>query len=1178
MIPILSRIANIHRSMLRFLWAKLEAANICDMVYERDVRDALRSLKVPQKMSETYMKYAGEFESLNSRPTEQQIALRTMALLGQTTGSMRKETLLVALAINLEDGELDTNTYNQLRGDPSTLVRTCKYLIEINEELGIFRFCHMSAFEFFRWYQPGIDHGRIAQLCLAHLCSSDISEGPHNDAKWYGYGSLEPFLQMHPFLEFASCNWAVSLRKSLGSDTEVNVKQTYDSVSGLLEILLGSARGETKKNLELSFQVYLLSLGRSMPSGVCHEHILSYFALPYFLDIFDDKGLLDMGSRDNDGSTALHWALRSEPTHNSRKNDVALFVEELISKYKCDKNGQDNKGRTPLYYASQYGNEQAVSALLKAGVDPNIKTKRHETPLIVACKGHHEDIVCQLINAGADVRAQGFAGTALQMVSLSGCVYCANLILDKYGEAPIAEADGPFGTPLHTAAFHGHLELVKLLCDRNINVWATNETYGTALTAAAAGCNPGMDGIPFYEIFQKLIDRGVSVNDPSGQYGPALRAAAFNGHSDLVQLLLKAGGKVSLANGLMGTAYEAASERGHQIITDILLASDPNAATYRSGDSTNGFTTISSRAHQSLFNGALRTGSPIFVNSLLDRYEKSIENEVKKGMTPILQRTVDLGKEGFHEAIRLATTTNTKAERKKSRLPTEHTIVEEQREDSPNSNGVGLESKGYRKFFRRIAYSLRCGEPPMDDTVGPSHQILVPPVSTENKVEPTISRSQRIPILTQSPTNFRLRRVSSSAIRASLEGYYPEVLERFAKLAVRVLEVAINGKDAQVIKLIAGTWVEAMNTVISCFDFGEFMLERMVQDRAIELKEHLAYPQLDFEARLKKMEDVACVAVELLLAAARRGPTFQRLSSILSRLFVSVSNGVEDRGKRGQTPEWSLIHLFTRKISATFASKDRINGEICIHAIFEFLKQVAMSRKKRFMDKCCEEWARQWNYVIETQMDGLLNELITRRWEEYQKHIIDKRYDEALGLAIAVIGFLRAAIKQRLAKVVQTLLPIIEEGFGWTIEKIKISMEQAPGSDLDPQEEETGLNIGKIFDNLIYLFSTAERAGSGCLRTFAILVLDNIEALPSDDQQAIKVLAHQRIQAARKRDDPELELHLKRTCVTANYLLELARRFDRENRPKTLSMLEDVVQALPRLETPSVLSLPLSPV
>lgn len=425
-----------------------------------------------------------------------------MALLAHSRGIILKEVILVALSMDA-GGEVNPTLYQDLTNDPTLIVRFCNHLVRIDEKLGDFQFCHGTAFEFFRDYKFATYNHRIAKLCLSHLCSPEFSQGPRSDATWFSPGSLAPILQKHPFLPFASSKWAISIKKSFGSETSAPIEESHSDILDLLKILFNkdNSTGE-RGNLQLAFQVYLLTLGKRLPKGVCHEHIVSYFGLVKLLDIFRKRQWFNLTKVDSDGLMPIHWTIRNE----AELGDATLTVKKLIQ-YGADINVRDKDSRTPLYYASHYGNIQVAQLLITKNAQLNRTNKDRETALIAACRKHHHDMVLYLVKAKSDVKIQSSFGTALQAISLVGCCRCAEAILDGYGKSKIVESDGPFGTSLHAAAFHGHVKLAKLLCSRLSNIYATHPTYGSPLTAAATGLNPGLDSAPFKEIIEELIKR-----------------------------------------------------------------------------------------------------------------------------------------------------------------------------------------------------------------------------------------------------------------------------------------------------------------------------------------------------------------------------------------------------------------------------------------------------------------------------------------------------------------------------------------------------------------------------------------------------------------------------------------------------------------------------------------------
>ncbi|KAI8956817.1 hypothetical protein F5Y11DRAFT_364739 [Daldinia sp. FL1419] len=1013
-----------------FLWAKLQAENICRINYEQDVLYTLETLILPGDMPKMYERYATGFEALQFQPIEKQIAVRTIALLSQTTGSIQKEILLVALALDIDSGKPNLDLYRLLRDEPARIVRDCKHLVDINEHLGVFRFCHMSIFEFFRSYKPAVSHGRVAQLCLAHLCLSDFSSGSHDDAEWFNYGTLRPVLQGYPFLEFASCNWAPSMRQSVDTSAELNIKDSHREILQLLEKLFAeSSAAETWGNLRLSFQIFLLNHGRSITSGVCPDHIISYFALLEFFDIFSEKGWLNPMKRDREGLTAMHWAIRNEAKQGSGRNDSALVVEKLIE-LGGDMNARDNEGRTPLYYASHYGNAHVVTLFLERGAELNIPNNSNETPLIAACRKHHEEVISKLLSAEADIKVQGPDGTALQAMALIGCGSCAELIIHRYGEESIVEGKGPFSTSLHAAAFHGHAKVVHLLCEKGLDIHATDETYGSVLTAAVSGWNPIMDPGPFYEIIDRMISLGADINDPHGMWGPALRAAAFFGR---------------------------------------------------------------------VFSMALKAGNMAFINRLVGQYEMFVGDEVEKGRTPHLEGMINLAQDVFVNLLKMITSIRTKADVRSNRRTSKmHDRVEEAPARKPQES-----RNKFKVLFKDLSPFLCCYR---------------------------LTGKQR-------PTS---KPISS---------------EKNRSLTKEIL--------------IADTWADILNHLLSHSGFGEPLLEKVLQNRTIELKRHLINPELELTERFKRAEGLARVGIELLLTSARRGAAFKRLSFSLSKLWVSAVNGVEDLGEQGQAPVREIIRIFSTRFSAAVRSRDRINAEICGQAGLEFVIGAALGRKRSLMDKVNEEWAKLWNLAVEADMDDLIREILNYRWEEYQKHITNKRMDKALGLAIAAMGTLGFAIQKRYVVVTQTLLEIINLGFRWTV-SLAPPDNGGNHSEQGPSDRQLGdpndLDIGRIFDATVNLFSVAEGADPNRLHAFSLSILSAIESASDEVHKDLKDLVLQRIQIARKGvHSPELSQYLIEISTTLAYFLNVVLSSKNDTRWKIIEILKSLTQALPKL-------------
>ncbi|KAI0892353.1 hypothetical protein F4806DRAFT_505546 [Annulohypoxylon nitens] len=539
--------------------------------------------------------------------------------------------------------------FHDLKNDSNIIVRYCNHLVRINENLEVFQFCHGTTFEFFKNYKPDIYHHEIANLCLYQLSLPELSQSPRDDINRYHPGSIRSIIQKHPFLPFASSKWATSIKNSYVYNCGMDIyDQNSETLSLLKNILDLNPAVEKKQNLQLALQVHFLSLGKTMLSQVSYEHIICYYGLVKLFEAFWKRGWFNLEEPDSDGLKPIHWAIRNDTKADFY--DVGCTVEKLIESG-ANINAKDSNGNTPLYYAAYHGNHHVVGLLLSKKAKIDLTNKNNESALIVAGRKHRENIILALAKVHASTKIRSSFGTALQVISLTGCCKCADAIINCYQRSKIAEKDGPFGTSLHAAAFHGHLELVKLLCSKLVNLHAISRTYGTALTAAATGFNYGLDPTPFLEIIEELVQHGIDINNRDGLVGPALRIAAYHGNAGLVHFLLSKGAKVSKSAGLMGTAYDAAKERGNHDIKEILLGNDPKAADYVAPSTSR--PQEQQFVHRILFKATVEACNIHRIDNLITQYKKFVEKEIRKGESPFLEGLVQLGVDCFKDVIEL---------------------------------------------------------------------------------------------------------------------------------------------------------------------------------------------------------------------------------------------------------------------------------------------------------------------------------------------------------------------------------------------------------------------------------------------------------------------------------------------------------------------------------------------
>ncbi|KAJ4860638.1 ankyrin repeats (3 copies) domain-containing protein [Trichoderma breve] len=1037
-----------------FLWVILQASNISQMKHESQVMEALLKLSPPRILEDLYKTYAYKFKVLQNT-IEQQIVQRAVALLASNMGSMSKDTLCVALSLD-SHGTINKKLHQDLVKNTSAIVTSSEHLIQFNEHLGTFQFCHITAFEFFRAYEPAAYNLQIAELCLSYLRSLEFGQSSLDDASWRNTENLESVIQNHPFLPFVSSMWAISIQKSFISKNILHIEKRYSTVLDLFQILFAKTQGGKFGNLQLAFQVHLFNMGKRLPVGVHHEHIVSYYGLTGLFDIFVARKWFDVTKLDNDGLIPIHWALR-----NSVKGyDTSSTVAKLIQNG-ANINAKDKEGHTPLHYAARYGNFQAVKLLVEKA-ELNFTNAKKETALVTACRKHHEDVILRLVKAGADVKVQSSFGTALQVISLIGCCRCANAILARYGDSKIIiEKDWPFGTSLHSAAFYGHLDLVRLLCSKRIDIRATHKIYGTPVTAAVMGLKPGLDVSPFLDTIKMLLKHGVKVNDRSGTLGPALRAAVYHGNREVVILLLENGAKISKAGGRTGTAYEVAKTRGHTDIMHVLSERGKGAPDYDKDHD------LPWQNRQQVlrqeFRATSRAGSMEMIDRLIRQFEKSLKKEIQNGETIFLKALVRLGKDAFIDMVELATMSHNDIDVPTTKQDNNH--ISRLRDDLSEFLGLGSASKD--------------GEP-----------ILTHEAGTGGVASPHIGLS------------------ANTLVQGSHGKHFPQVLYRMALAAVNILDTAIATNDRQLVRLITNTWAEALNNLVSHPGLGEPVLEMAVQRRANELKRHLLNEHLSLKRKSQKAETSVLPGIELLLVAVERGKNFRHLSLVICKLWmIAMSDLVGHLGKAGEAPMQELIRILAERLSVAVKAEDQLNAEVCGQAGIELLRAAALSPRPRLLSRFSEKLAIELGASLVESMDSMVDKITNMRCEEYQSCCKYSEHDEALGLTLAGLGVLCTVIKQGTDSVTSKLLPFIESRF-------EMAREAHLDRHASTSNEIPVRYLEVIFDATVDLFAVTEEIQPGSLRTLALKIFAFLGVKSSNYQQRVIMLVFQRFTEA----------------------------------------------------------------
>jgi uncharacterized protein len=248
---------------------------------------------------------------------------------------------------------------------------------------------------------------------------------------------------------------------------------------------------------------------------------------------------LDVNAPQQDGSTALHWAvhygdsdlvdrlihaganvnattdLGATPLYLACLNADGPMVEKLLQAGAIARSALST-GENSLMTCARTGNAEAVAAIIQHGVDVNATERSHgQSALMWAVSEQHVDAVRILIESGADVHARSLShqafvarkmphggeqrghnsaewvtqggSTPLLLAARNGNIDIAGLLLA--GRADVNEAAPDGNTPLSIAAHSKHGELAAFLLDKGADPNVSGPGY-TPLHSAVLRSDP----------------------------------------------------------------------------------------------------------------------------------------------------------------------------------------------------------------------------------------------------------------------------------------------------------------------------------------------------------------------------------------------------------------------------------------------------------------------------------------------------------------------------------------------------------------------------------------------------------------------------------------------------------------------------------------------------------------
>lgn len=246
--------------------------------------------------------------------------------------------------------------------------------------------------------------------------------------------------------------------------------------------------------------------------------------------------------------------------HKAAESGDAALVAKIVKKApELAGHRRDLDGRTPLHLAAS---EAVAKLLLDAGADPAAGDQNGNTPLHTATSA---DAARLLLERGAKAEAKNSSGAT--PLHVTGDAQIAELLLAKGADRDAKDARGR--SPLQTTPSGA---VARLLVERGASLageppenyrgdWTWQTPFMLALSdrrgdTAAALLDLGAD-VPtdlkhtefvllavktgHCGLTEKLIARGLDVNEADGYGVTPLHEAALRGHLELAEVLLDAG-------------------------------------------------------------------------------------------------------------------------------------------------------------------------------------------------------------------------------------------------------------------------------------------------------------------------------------------------------------------------------------------------------------------------------------------------------------------------------------------------------------------------------------------------------------------------------------------------------------------------------------------------------------
>lgn len=637
-----------------FLWLHLLSRELDPGENAKGLRNIVSEM--PAEINETYERDLEKVKKL--KPPQK---ARAMAILRWILFAMRPLTvreLAEAVAATVDD-TAETYPHDDLPDSwekgyvdeqyvNSYIRRSCGSLVELrgqndNKPLALHtvHFVHFSVKEYLLrtddlnngqsrlesicFPNGGIEHNRLARLCLQYLCYDVFGE----KKSFEGNGRI----QVYPFLAYAAKSWYMHALHDhrMSEDIMPWAEKLFNpSTSNWIlwsrvfegELELNDEPSPTGLQGDVGFSIDATDESETLGKEKKPPSPIYYAALLGLTDIV--KALQSQGLDCNAPGGIYGFPLQAA-VRNSHQDTVEYLIQQgvdvnqrgglyslaicaaaaqgldgimdVLVKAGADRTGEDDDGRNCLHFACKQGARATIKPLLEAGLDPMKKSKLGKSPFYEAIEsGDHEtislmletgasandvssegttaimravslghrEIVQELIHHHADVNLSDPKGlTCLHEAVVGNYTAIIHTLLDNAAEINARDEDG--WTALNFAVAQGETATAELLIGRGAHVSTSTNGGWTSLHIAAEEDDEKMMAI--------LLEKGAEVDAENSSSETSLCSAVWARSLSCAMMLLAHGASVAKINNLGNTILEEAFEAGAEDIVECLLDS-----------------------------------------------------------------------------------------------------------------------------------------------------------------------------------------------------------------------------------------------------------------------------------------------------------------------------------------------------------------------------------------------------------------------------------------------------------------------------------------------------------------------------------------------------------------------------------------------------------------------------